>query len=351
MMGMDRDAALIHRLRQMEGRSRLRAAVLASVAMLAMAIAVAWQPWERRNGHVEVRDSLAAYSWEELSAISEELAECPDDAHATELAHRYGLCDVDGNLASSGLKELTLLDGSVARVRLVGLRHDERSDGGLAGLTFAFADPVHLQAMNHAFEGTEGDDADSTGGWAASDMRAWLDGTLWQELPLDLRGRILRVQKRTASGVDAGDELDEAGKLSGSAADWVRETSDRLWLFSVSELCGTVPANAAMGLDQTMSAVYGAEGDQYQLFAEYGVASLAPNRALADALAQAGGQSTWWLRTKTLEFGDGFWLLGTDGTPLNGLGEDARVVQDVTYAPDQLWGPDHARGVLVGFCL
>ena len=343
--------ALIDRLRRMDGTGLLRSAVVASVAMLAVALMVMWQPWEHRGGRVGARDSLGAYSWEELSAISEELAECPDDVRATELACRYGLCADDGTLAGSDSKEVTLLDGSTVRVRVVGIRHDERSDGGLAGLTFAFADAVHPHAMNHAFEGTEGDDADSAGGWAASDMRAWLDDTLWQELPVDMRGRILRVQKRTASGVDEGDELDEAGKLSGSAADWVRETSDRLWLFSLSELCGTVPANDAMGVDQTMSAVYEGEGEQYQLFSEYGVASFTPNRALADALAQADGRSTWWLRTKTLEFGDGFWLVGTDGTPLNGLGEDARVVEDVAYAPDELWGPDHARGMLVGFCL
>lgn len=60
---------------------------------------------------------------------------------------------------------------------------------------------------------------------------------------------------------------------------------------------------------------------------------------------------TWWLRTKTLEFGDGFWLVGTDGTTLNGLGEDARVVEDPEFSPDELWGPDHERTVVVGFCL
>jgi hypothetical protein len=60
---------------------------------------------------------------------------------------------------------------------------------------------------------------------------------------------------------------------------------------------------------------------------------------------------TWWLRTKTLEFDQGFWLVGTDGTPLNGLGDDVRVVGDASYAPSELWGPDHARGVVVGFCL
>ena len=106
-----------------------------------------------------------------------------------------------------------------------------------------------------------------------------------------------------------------------------------------------------MGVDETMTAVYEAEGAQYQLFSEYGSEPFTPNEALANALAFDGERYTWWLRTKTLEFGDGFWLVGTDGTPLNGFGEDARVVEDGEYAPDVLWGPDHARGILVGFCL
>ena len=106
---------------------------------------------------------------------------------------------------------------------------------------------------------------------------------------------------------------------------------------------------ASMGVDETMCGIYAGEGTQYRAFADAGVAAFAPNEALVRTLD--GEATTWWLRTKTLEFGEGFWLVGTDGTPLNGLGEDARVVEDPEFAPDELWGPDHARGVVVGFCL
>ena len=335
----------------MDGTSLVKAALLLSVVLLAAALLVVWEPWARFGKRAQAHDSLEAYSWGELAALADEIAHCANDGAAVQLAARYGFCDEEGSLAKTAVKEVVLLDGTVVRAKLVGIRHDERSDGGVVGLTFAFADSVHSHAMNHSFEGTEGDDADSTGGWAASDMRLWLDDTLWQELPPDLRGRIVRVQKRTANSVDEEDELPESGKLSGSAADWVRETSDRLWLFSASELCGVVPARASIGVDQTMMGVYEAEGTQYQLFSEYGVRAFEPNEELVDALAGDGGRHTWWLRTKTLEFGDGFWLVGTDGALLNGYGEDVRAIEDAEYVPDELWGPDHARGVLVGFCL
>ena len=72
-------------------------------------------------------------------------------------------------------------------------------------------------------------------------MRAWLNGDLAGMLPADLRAAIVSVQKHTANYVEGTDEQDEPGHLSGAPADWASETSDRLWLLSVSELCGTVP--------------------------------------------------------------------------------------------------------------
>lgn len=300
---------------------------------------------------VPERASLSGYSWEELSAISAEAGACPSGEEAARVAARYNLCGDDGSPDPSQFKEIELADGRTVRAQLAGIWHDERSDGGKAGLTFVLADAVGPHAMNHAFDDPEGADADSTGGWGASDMRAWLDGELWYDLPADLRAAVVAVQKTSASRVGTGDELAEPGAISGAASDWADEASDRLWLLSASELCGTLPENDGLGVDATMAATYSAEGSQYRLFADAGVEAFASNIALIRSLAGEGRPSTWWLRTKTLEFGDGFWLVGTDGTPLNGLGEDARVVDDPTYAPDELWGPDHPRAVIIGFCL
>ena len=319
---------------------------LACALLAAVAAWLAWSAAPQASG-VEPRVSWTDYDWEELARIADELSSCADERDAIARAARYGLCGTDGSIDPARSKELLLADGTPARVLLAGIRHDERTDGGRAGLTFLLAAPRRTHAANLSFEDASGDHADSTGGWAASDLRLWLEGDLWYELPAELRGVVVRVQKRTASGVDAQDERAEAGRLLGTGSDWVGETSDRLWAFSVAELCGTVPVREDLGTDETMCAVYEAEGSRYRLFADTGVEAFEPSGLLAGL----GEGSTFWLRTKTLEFGDGFWLVGTDGTPLNGLGEDVRVVRDPSFAPEELWGPDHARGVLVGFCL
>ena len=336
------------------GSDKLIAAAIA-VAVLLVAGAAAFAFWPDSDAgsraDVQPRGALAEYSWEELSAISREISSCGDQDEAVRCAARYGLCQEDGAIDPEQVKAVSLANGTTVRVVLAGVWHDARTDGGKAGLTFAFADAAGQHAMNHAFEDAEGDMADSAGGWAASDMRAWLNGDFLRELPAELRGCIVSAQKRVASYVDAQDESVEAGHLAGTATDWVGETSDKLWLFSAAELCGSVPENEAMGIEETMAAVYAGEGEQYPLFAQSGVAAFAPNELLVRTQPGEQAACTWWLRTKMLEFGDGFWLVGTDGTPLNGLGEDARIVEDPEYAPDELWGPDHARGVVVGFCL
>lgn len=322
-------------------------AVAVAVLLIGLAVAFAYPASEQSAdaAHVSPKAALGEYGWDELSAISNEVSACATEEEAIRCAAKYGLCGEDGALPTDAFKAIELADGALVRVQLAGVWHDKRTDGGQAGLTFAFADAAGEHAMNHAFEDAQGDMADSTGGWSASDMRAWLNGDFYRQLPADLRAGIVSVQKQTASMVSTNDESDEPGHVAGAPADWIGETSDKLWLFSAAELCGTVPANEDMGTDETMSRIYAGEGAQYRLFADAGAVAYAPNAVLVR------GAETWWLRTKMLEFGDGFWLVGTDGTPLNGLGEDARVVTDPEYAPDEVWGPDHARGVVAGFCL
>ena len=330
----------------LHSRALLVAACVVALVLVCASVLWVCAPWQARafEALVSPKAALSDYSWSELSALSSKLAAFDDEAAALDEAARYGLCDQDGNLLSQDAKPLRLADGSQALVKLVGIRHDERTDGGVAGLSFMLETKA-AHAMNHAFEDPEGANADSSGGWRASDMRAWLNGTFVYELPTELRSCLVKVQKTTANNPGTADELDLEGGLAGAASDWAEQTSDMLWLFSTVELCGSVPVHAAMGIDETMVPLYASEGQQYQLFSQLDVSAFEP----CEEICLQG--ATWWLRTKTLEFGDGFWLVGTDGTPLNGLGEDAHVVHDSAYAPEKLWGPDHARRVVVGFCL
>ena len=294
---------------------------------------------------------MADYTWSELAAIAEEVGACGDEAEAFRTAARFGLCDEDGSPVAGQAKEIALADGRTVHAQLAGIWHDVRADGGRAGLTFVFAEAAGEHAMNHAFEDARGDAPDSVGGWSASDMRAWLNGDFFYDLPSDLRNGIVAVEKSTVNRADTAAELDEAGHLAGARADWADVTADRVWLLSASEVCGAIPESDSLGIDDTMAALYAGEGAQYRLFADGGIAAFEPNDALVRSDAAAAGPCTWWLRTKTLEFGDGFWLVGTAGAPINGLGDAPPAAQDPEYAPSELWGPDHARGVVAGFCL
>lgn len=330
-------------------------ATVVAIALIVTAALFSFEPWQTKQAHnaVKVKSALNEYSWNELSLIASEISSCKSQDEAMTCAKKYHICNSDGSLDGTQTKTVSLSGGIESNVVLADIWHDARTDGGKAGLTFAFNEPVGLHSMNHSFENDDGGDADSVGGWGSSDMRQWLNGDFIYTLPHDLRSHIVEVQKTSASAVGSDDELDDPGHLGGTGSDWAAETSDKVWLLSAAELCGEIPAESTLGIDSTMASVYSSEGTQYRLFKNYGVAAFSAHEFLMmpnTSGSAEGDYCTWWLRTKTLEFGDGFWLVGTDGTPLNGLGEDARAL-DSSFAPDELWGPDHARAVVPAFCL
>lgn len=227
-------------------------------------------PEPERTSERVVADSFDEYSWQELSDIAAEVAAAPDDAAALEVARSYGLVTDDGRIDASQTKALTLDDGTQARVRLVGLRADERGDGtGKAGLTFAFETPLVSRGVNG--------EAETTGGWAESDLRAWLATDGLGLLPDDLAELVVPVVKRTV--------CEPGGEPT--------ETTDALWLFSESELGG----------QDYLADAYGAaggvldEGATYQLFAQ-GLADAADfEPAFVRSSASTGAWTCWWERT------------------------------------------------------
>ena len=336
-----------------DSRTLIIVACCVAIVLVAAALLVFFEPWKQQaaSSGIEPRQHLSEYSWEELARIGKELSTCNSETEALRHARAYGLCSNDGTLPADELKSLELTNGVTVNVRLAGIWHDQRSDGRRAGLSFVFADAVEEHSMNHAFENALGKNADSVGGWSASDMRAWLSSDLYYKLPVELRNSIVSVEKSTANIVRAGDEGYDPGHLSGSSTDWITSTSDKLWLLSATELCGAIPAAEDLDIDESISQVYRQEGSQYRLFATAQVAAFQPCELLACQQANTtnGLPCTWWLRTKTLEFGEGFWLVGTDGAALPGIGECAAAIAGDEEPTS--WGPDHARGVIVGFCL
>ena len=183
---------------------------------------------------------------------------------------------------------------------IVGFRHDNKTEGGVAGITFIFKDCVSLHAMNSS--------ASSTGGWEQSEMREYLQDDLLIRLPEELRDNIVAVDKMS----------NNIGKTDSAKS--VTKTSDKLWLPSNTELIGEMDKEDYAESDQFVVNIYNAEGTQYQLFTDNGVSKSDGHEFLKKAYADGSNEpvaQTWWIRSSFAVSG-GFMGIGSEGEPLSG---------------------------------
>lgn len=276
---------------------------------------------EGEAGGVDPGDP-SSYGWEDLAAISRMVEEAGEDG-GLEVARRYGLVEADGSLAPATWR-LALSDGTTCQVRLVGVLHDERADGGgRAGLTFCLS-TLAMRPMN--------DTQTTDGGWEGSGLRSWLSTEGMALLPDDLRGLVVPVTKLTNN---VGVTSDEAS---------VTATADSLWLFSAHEVAGDVDwfwhefgDGRGVGGYAYLDDLLNLEGSQYQGFAEAGVSSReAPDGVLA--ATWAGAPCAWWYRSAYpfdfAQTGEGYFF----------------QVMASGY-PDSIGRADESAGVVCGFCL
>lgn len=261
-----------------------------------------------------VRDALEAarssamgsMSWAELSALSGEMARAADDAAAAELGAAAGIVAADGSPDRSQAKVVELSDGTAARVRVVGWRRDELADGSLAGLALAFEDAIAFRGVTSS--------ASTEGGWAASDLRGWLNGDGLALLPDDLRSAVRPALKRTVALLGEGPSV----------------TEDSLWLLSESELAGWSGEPPYEGL--------AGEGAAYQLFE----ASPAGTDLFEDAYVRHdpsnGAWACWWERTIEPAAQSETFVFRTYG----GTRSASRTID---------YGPNFDLGVCPGFCI
>lgn len=224
--------------------------------------------------------SFAEYSWDELAQVADLIAEAPSDEEGRAVADEWGVHVGDA-------RPLPLADGVQAQLVVVGIRHDTRSDGsGVAGLTM-MTSPVALRPMN--------DTDTNQGGWEASALRSWVATEGRSLLPEELSDHLVEVAKLTNNiGVT-------------TATSDVTQTSDALWLFSLTEVCGPVDLFATeYGADIRARTYYddytvyddvlSAEGTQYEYFAQAGVTDQDDASGIL-ALGYAGSAASWWYRS------------------------------------------------------
>lgn len=261
------------------------------------------------NAGVAVKNSVDEYSWEELSAISEEIANTSDEAEAIEVAKKYHLTTANGTLDGTQVKTVPLANGQFVQVQVAGFVHDDKTDGGKAGITFIFKDAISAHDMNGSNT--------NVGGWADSQMRAWLTTDGMNLLPSDLQNVIVSVDKKT----------NNSGEANSSAV--VTITADSLWLFSAVELCGNI--DWAKGEYAYVNSIWNSEGAEYKLFRDLSVKPSSPNMILIKALD--GNPCNWWGRSP------------------HPVGANSFIGTSKEGGPNCGWDASSNRGVVPGFCI
>lgn len=192
-------------------------------------------------------------------------------------------------------KDFTLTGGETLTAQIVGFDHDDLSDGsGKAGITFGLQ---NLMASTRQMNSSN----TNAGGFTGSDMYDWLQSTLLNSLPSDLRAVIKSVNKKTSAG-------------NGSST--INTNAMKIFLFSEIEIFGSVTYSKP------------GEGEQYSRFA---TASSRIKR-LSNG---SGSASRWWERSP----------YGNDSIGFNYF---CSVDSSGNAATN---GDDDSRGVCFGFCI
>ena len=270
---------------------------------------------------IPVRASLNDYTWAELKEISGAIADSGSKDAGIALAAQYNLCDETGSLVGMGRKEVTLTDGMTCHVSIVGIRQDATPEGAAAGLTFLFDEAVSFYTWNSS-------DFNSNG-WESSNLRTYVLNDLAALLPSDLLDQTLPVVKLSNNFGGS-----QSGTLPTSI---VTETVDRLWVPSYVELAGSSEANELWGPSYGTAEyawcnpIVAAEGTQYDLFSQLGIAAYRPNQSLVRRFD--GSSTSWWLRSANPHLVNDSLCVDSDGDPSI----------DAT--------PRNRLGVVPGFCI
>ncbi len=264
-----------------------------------------------------VKSAVEAYSWDELSQISAEIAAAGDEVAGIEVAKKYNLCTPEGKLDGTQVKSVTLTDGTQTTVQIIGFNHDDKTGGGKAGITFMLGESIADRSMNSSDT--------NAGGWEASQSRAYLNSEGLALLPQELSSNIVAVDKLSNNVGET--ELPSS----------VTATSDSLWLFSLVELGGPMPESrigSGYGLyEEAYANVFDAAGRQYKLFQDTSVSMTnSDNKMLIKTSTDT--YSYWWLRTADARGSYSFLRVDQHGA-----------------LPSGADGASYHNGVVPGFCI
>ena len=200
---------------------------------------------------------------------------------------------IAGNFYSVGdTRNITLTNGQVMTVRIIGFNHDNLIGGGTAGITMEFR---HLMHTTHQMNATN----TNAGGWQNSNMRTVTMDMVYHLLPSQLQTRVKRVNKMTANG----------GSQAGTT---VVATQDFCFLFSEREIFGH-NNNSRAG-----------EGTQYSFW----IGNNTNAARIKNMNNGTGSAQWWWLRSPWADNTNNFCNVGSAGaaslnTAFNSFGVSA----------------------------
>ena len=181
--------------------------------------------------------------------------------------------------------------GETLTVEIVGFNHDDLASGGKAGITFGLKNLMaNTRQMNSSNT--------NAGGFTGSDMYDWLQGTLLNSLPSDLRAVLKSVNKKTSAG---------------SQSSTINTNAMKIFLFSEIEIFGLVTYSKS------------GEGSQYSRFAT----ASSRIKYLSNGSGSANG---WWERSPR----------GTSSSSFCVVNSNGNANYDIA---------DFSRGVCFGFCV
>lgn len=227
------------------------------------------------------------------------------DAEANAPGATFGQALEDG----FGLMHIKWGDGREYTARIVGINHDDKSDGtGKAGLTWQFTGLLYDSCAMHGQNKLVADSPYNTnnGGWRDTILRKWMnpdeltegtsimegetdDNRVWNNVPASLQSSIVAVNKMSKNR-DDGTTTNAALKTIPATA-----TSDKLWVMSYPEIVETC--------DSSWNGLEG-EGAQYAYWNGKVTANYSSNACLKKYRAKYGptssqptSASTWWERS------------------------------------------------------
>lgn len=193
-------------------------------------------------------------------------------------------------------KKITLFTGEIITLQIYDFDHDytDENNWGTSAITIGMK---NLMRSTHRMNPTH----DNEGGWPASEMYTYLNTTLWNYLPSELKDIITPVVKKSTKG---------------HYNQTIISSTDKLFLFN----------NIEVGWGSNSNTPYSYEGHKYPIFSN--------NASRIKYLSDGAGQAYWyWLRSPVIYWTTLFWFVVNDGG---------------VYSHDAAGG---SRGVCFGFCI